>query len=710
MDSKTIDLIIKATDQASGVLNKVSGEMGKMGANAKQFIGDAVKTATTVATVGLAALTTGAVLSTKAFIESENAIAQTNAVLKSTGGVAGITAGQVTELATALQKQTAFSDEAIRQGENLLLTFTNIGKDIFPQATETILDMSTALGQDVKASAVQLGKALQDPIQGVTALRRVGVNFSEDQQKVIKNMVETGRSAEAQKYILAELNKEFGGSAKAAGETFGGQLAKLNNIVNDVMEGIGFMIAQALQPMVEWAQKAVEAIDWEDVMGRAADAVDNVREKIMRFTAPIVNFVQQHSTVILSFLKNFAIAFIGVTAALAAGAAIWGIISNPLVLIAAGVAVLITLFERFKPQIMGVLQSLKPVFDAIVQALSAVWNVISTQMIPALQNLWNAVAPVLLPVLKDLGIVLGAVIIGAIFALIGAIYVIANVITFLANVTANTVNMMRAWWSAFVSFFAAIPGFIAGVVQSFINFFANLPNYIAYAIGFMIRQVYDFATVHVPNAVMGIIRWFQALPGNVAAAASNMYNAAMNWFRNLGNGANNAGSNIVNGFSNFVRQLPGVIDGALRGVWNNIAGWAGGLGNKMKEVASSMWNSFKAGLGIRSPSYIEKAFMAIGKQSDATLNQLGQNVNSMGDTIRNAVPDSVRMQISSANVSGGAVAPVASNNVSTNNVTTIEASFNNASFRFESAEAVDAWFSRFGRKQELAAMGLATGG
>jgi len=30
--------------------------------------------------------------------------------------------------------------------------------------------MSTAMGQDLKSSAIQLGKALNDPIQGVAAL------------------------------------------------------------------------------------------------------------------------------------------------------------------------------------------------------------------------------------------------------------------------------------------------------------------------------------------------------------------------------------------------------------------------------------------------------------------------------------------------------------------------------------------------------------
>ena len=64
-----------------------------------------------------------------------------------------------------------------------MLTFTGVGKDVFPQAIQTVLDMSQALGQDLKSSTVQLGKALNSPIDGITALSRVGVSFTDAQKK-----------------------------------------------------------------------------------------------------------------------------------------------------------------------------------------------------------------------------------------------------------------------------------------------------------------------------------------------------------------------------------------------------------------------------------------------------------------------------------------------------------------------------------------------
>jgi hypothetical protein len=79
--------------------------------------------------------------------------------------------------------------------ENLLLTFTGIGKDVFPGATKAVVDLGIAMaGGDVnnanfKASAIQVGKALNDPIKGVTALSKVGVSFTKQQKDQIKALV-----------------------------------------------------------------------------------------------------------------------------------------------------------------------------------------------------------------------------------------------------------------------------------------------------------------------------------------------------------------------------------------------------------------------------------------------------------------------------------------------------------------------------------------
>jgi Prophage tail length tape measure protein len=256
MEDRVLQIVLKARDEASKELEKVSKKAGGL----SEMLAGSFKNAAIVSGAALGALVAESIRAIGAFSESEKVMAQTEAVLKSTGGVAGITAQQVTDLSTELQRLTGMSDETIQSGQNLLLTFTNIGKDVFPEATQTMLDMSVALGQDVKNSAIQLGKALQDPILGVTALRRVGVNFSESQQQMIQKLVESGKSLEAQKFILKELQTEFGGSAKAAGETMAGKLEILKNTIGDLEEVLGGFIGKTMGKLIDKVQKFVDDI------------------------------------------------------------------------------------------------------------------------------------------------------------------------------------------------------------------------------------------------------------------------------------------------------------------------------------------------------------------------------------------------------------------------------------------------------------------
>lgn len=226
-------------DKGLGVYTSGLAKMNKLTDLTASTISGAFKVATGALLIGVGAI--GGILATsvKAAADAEQIAAQTDAVLQSTKGVAGVTREAVGDLATALSELTPFEDDAIQGGENLLLTFTNIGKNVFPLATETMLDMSQAMGQDLKSSAIQLGKALNQPAEGLSALQRVGVQFTKAQEGQVKALVAAGKTEEAQRVILKELQTEFGGAAKAAGKTFAGQLQILKNTLGNVQEEIG---------------------------------------------------------------------------------------------------------------------------------------------------------------------------------------------------------------------------------------------------------------------------------------------------------------------------------------------------------------------------------------------------------------------------------------------------------------------------------------
>ncbi|MDO8706020.1 MAG: phage tail length tape measure family protein [Sulfuricaulis sp.] len=215
-------------------------------------------------------------------VRAEAAFAQIEARIKSTGGAAGFTAQQLAEMASALQKATTFSDEAVLEMQAVLLTFRNVQGDVFRQATEAALDLSTGLGQDLKSSALQLGKALENPVQGLTALRRIGVQFTSEQEKLITNFVRTGDVASAQQVILERVEKGFGGAARAARDTLGGSLKGLQNAFGDLLEAKGGL---------KDAKAAIEDLTRVLQDPNTAAAVDNITTVVIKGLGKLAEFI-----------------------------------------------------------------------------------------------------------------------------------------------------------------------------------------------------------------------------------------------------------------------------------------------------------------------------------------------------------------------------------------------------------------------------------
>ncbi|MBV4417684.1 phage tail length tape measure family protein, partial [Clostridium tyrobutyricum] len=185
----------------------------------------------------------------------QKAMGQLNGVLKSTHQAAGMTSKQLTDLAAAQSRQTTFTKGQVIGAESLLLTFTKIGKKTFPDTMLAAENMSTAMGTDLKSSAMMLGKALNDPAAGLSKLTRSGVTFSAQQQKQIKDMQQAGNVAGAQKLMLQELNKEFGGQAVAAGNTYTGVITRIKN----TLTGLGGSIGSQLVPyMAQFANALIK--------------------------------------------------------------------------------------------------------------------------------------------------------------------------------------------------------------------------------------------------------------------------------------------------------------------------------------------------------------------------------------------------------------------------------------------------------------------
>ena len=191
------------------------------------------------------------------------ASAQVNSAIISTNGAAGRSLEQMRAQADDIESKSLFDDADILTGQSLLLTFTNIKGAVFDQAIPAIADMAQRMAgdgpADLKGASIQVGKALNDPIKGITALSRVGVSFTEQQKSQIEQMVKMGDTAGAQTLILKELNTEFGGSAAAARNALGPQ-GDYAYLIGETKEALGALISDGLSVILPYVNSFVTGL------------------------------------------------------------------------------------------------------------------------------------------------------------------------------------------------------------------------------------------------------------------------------------------------------------------------------------------------------------------------------------------------------------------------------------------------------------------
>jgi hypothetical protein len=221
---------------------------------------------------------------TRAAVEAEQAELRLAAVVRATGGVAGLTAQDLIRMADAFQARLGINDEAIKGSMAVLLTFRSVSRESFGEAMEVAANLSKVMGTDLQSATLQLGKALEEPEQGLTALRRSGVSFSDTQKEMIKDLVETGRQGEAITHIL-RIMKEQGLDkvAEAMHQGLDKATTDLKNNWDDLLDRLGRtdavktvvggvldFISTRLRAIVDDSQRAARAyVELTDELFRA---------------------------------------------------------------------------------------------------------------------------------------------------------------------------------------------------------------------------------------------------------------------------------------------------------------------------------------------------------------------------------------------------------------------------------------------------------
>ncbi len=468
-----VDSDLKKTAASADKTGKDLDDMGKRGSSA---LGGLKKAASVIGGVAaFAGLASGVKLAVGEFEEARKVGALTESTIKATGGAANITAKQVGVLAGAISKKAGMDDEAIQSGANLLLTFKNVrneagkGNDVFNQATQAAVDLSAAGFGSIESASKTMGKALNDPIKGMTALGKSGVTFSEDQKKAIAALMETGKASDrlsAQQIILGEVQSQVGGAAAAQATP----MDHLKVTMGNLAEAAGAVLVPALDKGAKILTYLLGGMIESQGAGGALISVfkttGGVVGDLVGAIVDLVKWFGEHKTVTLALGAAIGVvlaAFAGfqILAAVQAGiTAVRGamlllnaaFLTNPIFLVVAAIAALVAGLvvayresETFRTIVNAVFAWLKQaatdVFGFLATFIPGVWTAIRT----ATSLVWSAIQAYLTPLLFAIRLLVETV-----FPAIQAVIVtVWNVVSTVTSAVWNTITAVLAGaWGA----------------------------------------------------------------------------------------------------------------------------------------------------------------------------------------------------------------------------------------------------------------------
>lgn len=263
------------------------GPVGSFTGRMQQLLTLSSRTAVAMAGVATAVATYAAAMLKGSQIagEHEREMNRLRAQVQATGMAAGRTADQLDEQSQALARSTLFGDNEIRKAQGILLTFRSVSGEFFDQTLRTAADLAEIMGTDLSSAVLQLGKALEDPEQGLTALTRSGVSFNATQKETIKGFVESGQKGKALEAILRTVNDQLGPAATAAADGYAGAMHRVAESWEDFLEAL-----QQTDTMQWWLDKIDRALQGLRVL-----VAETEREEFNRLFAERQRLKDQNS-------------------------------------------------------------------------------------------------------------------------------------------------------------------------------------------------------------------------------------------------------------------------------------------------------------------------------------------------------------------------------------------------------------------------------
>jgi phage-related protein len=525
---------------------------------------------------------------------AQNAQAQlrvTSAVIKSTGGAAGVTAGQISKLADSQSEQTGISADQIRAAENVMLSMRGVANQaganngIYNQSIIASENLSAVMGIGATQSARMLGRALANPALGMTALTRAGVQFTKQQQDQIKTLVASGHTLQAQQMILAAVQTRVGGAAAAAAtpvqkltatmdvmkEDVGtsilpafnqlvGSFAGLLPVLEPVLETIGgglVKVLEALMPAVEALVPVVSdlASFLAGALGQAVDMVVPLFTGLLHAVEPLVDLAERVLTALLSAAEPLIPPIIAIADAFASSL-------GPVI------AEMVPVIDQFSGVLVQLVTAAAPLLKIVAQLMPVMFQFDLT-LLPLIGDLLQLAGPVLVPLVQVLVEVIGALqpvlplIIGLSDPVLGLVLafgevkpVLVDVVDALGSVAGYVSGVFEPMLHDLAGVFSAVWSAITTAVSTAARAVLAAVESLVSAVVTVWTSEWHAAVDVVTWAVTTVPRAISAAVGAVTAAAGAVGSA-------IWHGIDDAWQQVVHLFSNVGGDIANLVEGSL---------------------------------------------------------------------------------------------------------------------------------------------------
>ena len=603
------DRDIKKAQRDLEKLGKVAGDQGKSITDSMDKLSAGMVAAGTTLTknVTLPIVGAGAAMFA-AFTKQEDAEARLGAALKATGGVAGVTADHILDLASSLQGTTTFGDEATIAAAGLLLTFKDIsnaagdGNDVFDRTIKVGQDLAAFMGTDLDSAMMQLGMAINSPAEGLGRLTRSGINFSDEQKEMIKQMAESGDVLGAQKLILAEVESQFGGTAETMAQTSSGQIKQAFNSLGDAAEGFGEIIAKSVSKVADFLK---------DLGERFQDLSPETKELIVKAAA---------IAAALGPMLVIGGKIVGMVSTLTKGVLLFNkvLLANPIFLIVAALValgvILFLAYQRFE----GFREIVDKAFAAIREGVSYAWeNVIK----PIFEALVAAVQEHLVPVIERLWKAFQEAWPGIQEALQTAWGVIQPILAWLIDLfvqiyTKYLTTLIQVWAAVFNAIITAVGiawGFLQPIFNAIWAFIRDRLVPILITIGSTAKTIWDAIVAAVRaawsfvqpifNSIWAFIR-DRLVPifTRIGSVAKTVWDGIVAAIRGAWNIVGGVFDDLRGGLQTVIDFFRGAIN-TIGGIFRRIAGAITGAFTGVFDGIKNLWNSTLGGKGFDVPDW-----------------------------------------------------------------------------------------------------------